>query len=220
MDDALRDRLAEILGSHGVDSAGSVITPASAATLGQAVSACAAAGVAMRPRSGSTGEPEKGGRIIVSLERLAAVEVGAESLTVRAEAGAGVATLRRAVEAAGLAFATEFGSGSRGGAHVGSLIARGGVSRRGLTGIEAVLTTGEQIAAGGRMLKDVGPYDLAAALLGSEGRLAIIVAATFRLLPAGAEVPAHLPGGPVAWTALDDLVRDAFDPRGLLAPAG
>lgn len=215
MDDALRSRLAEILGPGGVDSSGTVLTPADASSLAAAVRVCAQATVAMQPRSG----PASGAgdaAVTISLNRLAAVEVHGPSLTVRAEAGAGVAALRSAVEVAGLAFAAEIGTGSRGAGHIGTLIARGGVSRRALTGIEAVLTTGELVVAGGRMLKDVAPYDLAAALLGSQGRLAIIVSATFRLLPAGAEAPAHPPRGPFAWTPLDELVRAAFDPQGLL----
>lgn len=219
MDDALRTRLVEILGVDAVDGAATVITPSGVTGLASAVLACADAGVPLRPRSGpyAGGSPE--GALTVSLERLTEIDVRGPSLTARAGAGASVATLRNAVGAAGLTFAAEFGSGSRGGAHVGSLIARGGVSRRALTGIEAVLTTGEQIGSGGRMLKDVGPYDLAAALLGSQGRLAIIVAVTFRLLPVGAEVPAHPPQGPTVPTSVDDLVRAAFDPGGLLTPA-
>jgi FAD/FMN-containing dehydrogenase len=220
MDDALRNQLVAVLGQQGVDSSSGVITPADPAGLAAAVRTCAAQGVPMRPCSGPAGEAAAPGLVIVSLERLASVEVRGPTLTVRAGAGASLAALRSAVEVAGLSFAAELGSGSRGGAHVGSLIARGGVSRRGLTGIEAVLSTGEQVGAGGRMLKDVGPYDLAAALLGSQGRLAIIVAATFRLLPAGAAVPAHPPQGPVSLTPLDELLRAAFDPNGLLAATG
>jgi glycolate oxidase FAD binding subunit len=215
MEDALRSRLAEILGPEGVDSRSTVLTPADPSSLVAAVSACAEAAVAMQPCSGpATGQPGPG--VTISLNRLAAVEVHAPSLTVLAEAGAAVAALRSAVQVAGLAFAAEIGTGSRGAGHVGTLISRGGVSRRALTGIEAVLTTGELVAAGGRMLKDVAPYDLAAALLGSQGRLAIIVSATFRLLPAGAEAPAHPSQGPIALTPLDELVRKAFDPQGLL----
>ena len=218
MDDALRTRLTEILGRYGIDGTAMVLTPADAAGLGRAVRVCADAGMSVRPRSGSAAGGTRDGVVTVSLERMDEIDVRAPSLTARAGAGASVATLRTAVEVAGLAFAAEIGSGSRGGAHVGSLIARGGVSRRALTGIEAVLTTGEQISSGGRMLKDVGPYDLAAALLGSQGRLAIIVAATFRLVPAGAEVPPHPPHGPLVPNQLDELVRVAFDPGGVLAP--
>jgi FAD/FMN-containing dehydrogenase len=219
MDDALRTRLVEILGVHGIDGTGMVLTPTEVAGLGGAVRACADAGMSVRPQSGPGGGGTPDGVVTVSLERMAEIDVRAASLTARAGAGASMAALRTAVEVAGLAFATELGSGSRGGAHVGSLIARGGVCRRALTGIEAVLTTGEQIASGGRMLKDVGPYDLAAAMLGSRGRLAIIVAATFRLVPAGADVPAHPPPGPLLPNQLDELVRAAFDPGHVLAPA-
>jgi FAD/FMN-containing dehydrogenase len=100
-----------------------------------------------------------------------------------------------------------------GSAHVGTLIARGDVPRRTLAGIEAVLTTGETVKAGGAMLKDVVGYDLLAALLGSAGRLAIIVAVTFRLEPAAARTPTSKPPGARAW---QPALADAFDPKGLL----
>ena len=71
------------------------------------------------------------------------------------------------------------------------------------------------------MLKDVAGYDLAGVLLGSAGRLALIVAVTFRLLPAGATAGPE--PSPSAGAALDsplgELVRAAFDPARLLQPA-
>ena len=80
----------------------------------------------------------------------------------------------------------ETGSG-----HVGTLVARGEVPRRSLSGVEAVLSTGEAVKAGGAALKDVVGYDLIAALLGSAGRLAIIAAVTFRLEPAAGAHARH-----------------------------
>src|SRR5947208_835821 len=59
--------------------------------------------------------------------------------------------------------------------HIGALVARGEVPRRALCGIEAVLSNGDRVSAGGAVLKDVVGYDLATVLLGSMGRLAIIV---------------------------------------------
>src|SRR6202043_2463836 len=84
-------------------------------------------------------------------------------------------------------------------AHVGTLIARGEVPRRSLAGVEAVLSTGEVVKAGGAALKDVVGYDLTATLLGSAGRLAIIAAVTFRLEPAAARPATSKPPGARTW---------------------
>ncbi|HEY8675894.1 MAG TPA: hypothetical protein VIO13_08010, partial [Candidatus Dormibacteraeota bacterium] len=100
-----------------------------------------------------------------------------------------------------------------GSGHVGTLMARGDVPRRTLAGVEAVLTTGETVRAGGAMLKDVVGYDLLGALLGSAGRLAIIAAVTFRLEPAAARTPTATPPGARTW---QPALADAFDPKGLL----
>ncbi len=154
--------------------------------------------------------PPKGG-IVISVHRLNDVVVAAAGLTVRAGAGATVAQLRDAVTAEKLAvvgLAAQTGSG-----HVGTLVARGDVPRRTLAGVEAVLTTGETVKAGGGMLKDVVGYDLIAALLGSAGRLAIIAAVTFRLEPAAARTATAQPPGTRTW---QPALSDAFDPKRLL----
>jgi FAD/FMN-containing dehydrogenase len=97
------------------------------------------------------------------------------------------------------------------------LIARGEVPRRSLCGIEAVLSTGERVSAGGSVLKDVVGYDLGTVLLGSMGALAIIVAATFRLEPARSRTPVPEPPGAVP---RHELIARAFDPQGLLSARG
>ena len=84
--------------------------------------------------------------------------------------------------------------------------------RRTLTGVEAVLPSGELVSAGGAVLKDVVGYDLAGLLLGSLGRLAVIVAVRLRLEPAGAATPVGAAAGPVA----PGVLAGAFDPDGLL----
>ena len=87
--------------------------------------------------------------------------------------------------------------------------------RRSLTGVEAVLPTGEAVGFGGSVLKDVVGYDLPAVLLGSMGRLAVILAVSFRLEPQHAKTPVAQALGAEAAGAHAMLVR-AFDPRGLL----
>ena len=152
------------------------------------------------------------GAVLLSVSRLSAVEIREASLTLRAEAGATVSAARSLAERAKLALV---GVPERAEAqHVGGLVARGEVPRRAIAGIEAVLPTGERVRTGGSVLKDVVAYDLAALLLGSMGRLAVIVAVTFRLEPIGAHTPVAAPAG-VTQTG-DSLLVKAFDPRGLL----
>ena len=145
------------------------------------------------------------------MHRLADIQVAAAGLTVRAGAGATVARVRSSVAEARLVvvgLAAETGS-----IHVGTLVARGEVPRRSLSGVEAVLSTGDAVKAGGAALKDVVGYDLIAALLGSAGRLAVIAAVTFRLEPAAARTATSKPPGTRTW---QPGLAGAFDPKGLL----
>lgn len=214
MKDELLQRFVEIVSSEGVS--GDVVSPADAATLVLVANLCNQQGVPISVISGAPatpgGTPERGG-IILSVHRLADIQVAAGGLTVRAGAGATVARVRSAVGKAKLAVV---GLGAEtGSAHVGTMVARGEVPRRSLAGVEAVLSTGEAVKAGGSMLKDVVGYDLIAALLGSAGRLAIIAAVTFRLEPAAARTATSKPPGARTW---QPGLAGAFDPKGLLRP--
>lgn len=211
MNEALLKQFAEIVGPQGV--AGEVVSPPGLESVAAVAHLCNQYGVAITITSGAPSghqTPPAGG-IVISVHRLNDIQVAAPGLTVRAGAGATVANLRGAVTRERLAvvgLGAETGSG-----HIGSLIARGDVARRTLAGVEAVLTTGESVRAGGAMLKDVVGYDLLAALLGSVGRLAIIATVTFRLEPAAARTPTSTPPGARTW---QPALADAFDPKGLL----
>jgi FAD/FMN-containing dehydrogenase len=164
--------------------------------------------------SGTDGAaPQRG--VVISLNRLTGISVAAGGLTLRAEAGATVAAVRIAAGEKQLAVVGFPDSVDA--EHVGTLIARGEVPRRSLCGIEAVLSTGERVSAGGSVLKDVVGYDLGAVLLGSMGALAIIVAASFRLEPAKSRTPVPKPPGGVP---PHELIARAFDPQGLLSSQG
>ena len=58
-----------------------------------------------------------------------------------------------------------------------------GSTRDLIIGIEVALTDGRVAKAGGRVVKNVAGYDLARLMCGSQGRLAIITNATFKLAP-------------------------------------
>jgi FAD/FMN-containing dehydrogenase len=142
--------------------------------------------------------------------RLSTVQVDASNGVVRAEAGVTLTALTAALADAGMAvpgLSTDPGSD-----HVGALIARGGVPRRSLTGIEAALPGGDLVQLGGAVLKDVVGYDIASVLLGSRGSLAAIIAVHLRLIPAAAAVEVAEPAG-----ARDvGELTGVFDPEGTL----
>lgn len=58
-----------------------------------------------------------------------------------------------------------------------------GVTGRYITGLEAVLPTGEVVQFGGKRLKDVTGYNFIGLLTGSEGTLAVVTKIYIRLLP-------------------------------------
>jgi glycolate oxidase len=58
-----------------------------------------------------------------------------------------------------------------------------GVTKDYITGLEAVLASGEVLRLGGKLLKDVTGYNLIGLLIGSEGTLAVVTEVTVKLLP-------------------------------------
>jgi glycolate oxidase len=147
------------------------------------------------PRGAGTGLsggalPVRGG-IVLSLERLDRIRrLDRANLLVETEAGVVTGTLQREVEAHGLFYPPDPASHDR--CLIGGNIAEDsagprsckyGSTRRWVLGLEAVLADGRILRTGGDNRKDVAGYDLTQLLIGSEGTLAIVTAATFRLLP-------------------------------------
>lgn len=214
LDSATFARFNDALGSV-LSGAESTVTPADRDMIATTVRVAAETSTPVAVRSAAAGSSMKapGNGVLISLDKLNAIEVRAASLLVRAGAGASVATLQQRVAAEGLAV-VGLGNGPLP-ATVGALVAAGAVPRRSLAGVEGVLTTGEFITFGG-VLKDVVGYDVPALLLGSMGRLGIITEVTFRLEPATARTttPAAAPGA----VTLDPVLLRAFDPLQLLRP--
>jgi glycolate oxidase len=207
----LLKRFAEIVSAQGVT--GDVVSPPDIGSLAVVAHLCNENAIPISVTSGapSTHQNAPSGGVVLSVHRLNEIVVAGPGLTVRAGPGATVANVRDAVSKERLAvvgLGADPGSG-----HVGALGARGDVPRRSLAGIEAVLSTGETVRAGGAMLKDVVGYDLLAALLGSAGRLALIASVTFRLEPAAARTSSSKPPGARTW---EPALADAFDPKRLL----
>ena len=152
--------------------------------------------VPLIPQSGNTGlvgaqVPITGDEVIVSMQRLDRVrEVDAAAGTMTLEAGV---ILQRAHEVAGAAGAMfPLWIASQGSARIGGVLSSnaGGVqvlaygnARELCMGIEAVLADGRVYRGLNALKKDNTGYDLKDLLVGAEGTLGIITAATLKLFP-------------------------------------
>jgi FAD/FMN-containing dehydrogenase len=214
VDTAVERGLVEAVGQGAILDGGRVAVPSSHEQVVAVARVCSSsrtplAVVSGRPADGAPGEST----LLLSLSRLTAIRIERGSGTLYAEAGASLGDVRAAAEREGLALVGPPAHAE--GRHVGAVIARGEVPRRALTGVDLVLASGDAVRSGGAVLKDVTGYDLVALALGSLGRLAIIVAAHFRLQPAAARGPAFPPAGHHGRVVGPALVG-AFDPEGLL----
>ena len=152
--------------------------------------------VPLVPQSGNTGlvggqVPVNGDEVIVSLARLSAVrEVNAAAGHMTLEAGVILEEAHRVAEAAGAMFPLWLAS--QGSARIGGVLSTnaGGVqvlafgNARELTlGVEAVLADGRLYNGLNALKKDNTGYDLKDLLVGAEGTLGFITAATVKLFP-------------------------------------
>ena len=190
-----------------------LLAPSSTAEVATMVAAAASAGVALVPQGGNTSmvggatPPADGTAAILSLRRMnriRSIDPGAGLAVV--EAGVILSDLNDAALAAGRRFPLTLGA--RGSATIGGLVSTnaGGTqvlkfgTMRGLVaGIEAVMADGSIHDGLAALKKDNRGYDLTQLLVGAEGTLGIVTAATVRLVPAVA-----VRG--VAWVGVADPV--------------
>ena len=152
--------------------------------------------IALIPQGGNTGlvggqVPLAGTEVIVSLARLDRIRsVDAAALNMTVEAGVILENAHKAAEEAGTLFPLWIAS--QGSARIGGILGAnaGGVqvlaygNARELTlGVEAVLADGRLYRGLNALKKDNTGYDLKDLLVGSEGTLGIITAATLKLVP-------------------------------------
>jgi len=158
---------------------------------------CRAAGIPLVTRGGGTGTvggaamARAGAGILLSLDRMRAIEsVDAEAAQLTAQAGVTLEQARAA--AAELDLDVPLGLASGGSATLGGILAtnaggnttiRHGNARRMALGLEAVLADGRRLDLRSGLRKDNSGYDLIDLLIGSEGTLGIITAATIGLVP-------------------------------------
>jgi glycolate oxidase subunit GlcD len=175
--------------------ADAVVLPRDAAELARVVTWCHDHDVAMVPRGGGSGfsggaVPLDGG-VVIGTERLrGAREVDHAGWTLGVDAGFTTEEVRRCARENGLWYPVDPGAAEQ--SCIGGNVATNaggphafkyGVTGRHVLALEAVLATGERVALGAAVTKDVAGYALKDLLVGSEGTLALVTRVLLRLLP-------------------------------------
>ncbi|HVJ03152.1 MAG TPA: FAD-binding oxidoreductase, partial [Sphingomonas sp.] len=190
--------------------AGAMFAPATTGEVAAIVRLASEAGVSLVPQGGNTGmvggatPPADGSALLLTTRRMNRIRsLSPESNLAVAEAGVILADLRTAAEAQGRRFPMDLGA--RGSATIGGLVStnaggtqvlRFGTMRSLVAGVEAVLPDGSVHEGLAALKKDNRGYDLNQLLIGAEGTLGIVTAATLRLVPG-------LVSRAVAWVGLE-----------------
>ncbi|MEM0935132.1 MAG: FAD-binding oxidoreductase [Pseudomonadota bacterium] len=196
-----------------------VLAPAMVDEVSEILRAASAAAVPVVPLGGGTGlvggqiAPEGPRPILLSLERMRAIRgVYADENVIVVEAGVVLAEVQAAAARAGGLFPLSLAS--EGTARIGGLLStnaggvnvlRYGNARDLCLGVEAVLPDGAILRGLKRLRKDNTGYDLKNLLIGAEGTLGVITAATLRLAPRPAGEGAAMLAVPSPRAALDLL---------------
>lgn len=175
-----------------------LLQPRSTADVATIVQLAAAHRVPLVPQGGNTSmvggatPPADGTAAILSLRRMNAVRlIDADAGLAVAEAGVILSDLHDAAMAQGRRFPLTLGA--KGSATIGGLVStnaggtqvlRFGTMRALVLGVEAVLPGGSVHDGLAPLKKDNRGYDLNQLLIGAEGTLGVITAATLRLVPA------------------------------------
>ncbi len=174
-----------------------VVRPGNTQEVAAVVKACAQAGVSIVPQGGNTGlvvgsiPDESGTQVLLSLQRMNAVRaVDGDNLTITVEAGCVLQNLQQAAEKAGFLFPLSLGSegsctigGNLSTNAGGTQVVRYGNTRELCLGLEVVTAQGDILHGLSGLRKDNTGYDLRNLMIGSEGTLGIITAATMKLYP-------------------------------------
>ena len=172
-----------------------VALPKSTAEVQAIVKACLSEGIRIVPQGGNTSlaggsvPGSDGPWIVLSLARMNTIRrLDTAARTVTVESGTILQALQEQLQPHGLTFALSFGA--KGSAMIGgclstnaggSNVLRYGNTRELCLSLEAVLPDGTMIDTGAGLRKDNTGYDLRHLLIGAEGTLGIITAATLRL---------------------------------------
>ncbi|QBY02514.1 FAD-binding oxidoreductase [Rhodophyticola sp. CCM32] len=196
-----------------------VLAPGTSEEVAVIIRACGESSTPVVPYGGGTGLV--GGQVasdgpppvILSLERMRAIRVMDRlGATMVVEAGAILADIHTAAKAEGLIFPLTLAS--QGSARIGGLLStnaggvnviRYGSARDLCLGLEAVLPDGSVMRGLSPLRKNNTGYDLRHLLIGAEGTLGVITAASLRLFPQPAATGAALMVVPHPAAALDLL---------------
>ena len=178
-----------------------LLSPASTQEVAATVMMAGELGVPLVPQGGNTSTvagatpPGDGSALILSLRRMNQIRaINSQGFDAVAEAGVILANFHDAVAAHCLRFPLTLAS--KGSATIGGLVStnaggtqvlRFGTMRGLVMGIEAVLPNGEIHHGLAPLKKDNRGYDLNHLLIGAEGTLGIVTAATLKLVPAIAD---------------------------------
>jgi FAD/FMN-containing dehydrogenase len=181
---------------HG--AAAAMLSPATREEVAAIVALCAACGVPLVPQGGNTSmvggaTPDSTGEaLLLSLRRMDTIRnLDPEAGIAVCEAGVILANLHEAANEAGLRFPLSLGA--KGSATIGGLVStnaggtqvlRFGTMRSLVLGIEAVLPDGSLYEGLAALKKDNRGYDLKQLLIGAEGTLGVVTAASLKLVPA------------------------------------
>ena len=171
-----------------------MLTPRSTEEVARAVAVCAEHGVAITPQGGDTGlvgGQIPYGEVLLSMRRLRAIrDVTPLDDAMTVEAGVTLLEAQQAAAAAGRFFPLSLAA--EGTATIGGVIStnaggvavlRYGMMRDLVLGIEAVMPDGRVLNGLKRLRKDNTGYDLKQLLIGAEGTLGVVTAATLKLFP-------------------------------------
>jgi len=181
---------------HG--NAAALLSPTNVEEVEAIVRLAAENRIGLVPQGGNSGmvagatPSADGSALLLSLRRMNAIRSlsGEDNIAV-AEAGVVLSDLHEA--AAGIGRRFPLSLGAKGSARIGGLIStnaggtqvlRFGTMRNLVLGIEAVLPSGERFDGLSALRKDNRGYDLRQLLVGAEGTLGVVTAASLRLVPA------------------------------------
>lgn len=194
---------------HG--QAAALVSPATVDEVQQIVRIAAQARVALVPQGGNTSmvagatPSAQGGALLLSMRRMNKIRgLSPDDNVAVAEAGVVLSDLHAAAETVDRRFPLSLGA--KGSATIGGLIStnaggtqvlRFGTMRALVVGIEAILPDGGRFDGLSALRKDNRGYDLRQLLVGAEGTLGVVTAASLRLVPA-------VGSRAVAWVGLAD----------------
>ena len=178
--------------------AAAMLSPANTQEVSALIKIASKHQIALVPQGGNSGmvagatPDESGDAVLLSLRRMnRIIGINTDEASITCEAGVILQTLHEAAAEHGLRFPLTLGG--KGSATVGGLVStnaggtqvlRHGTMRALTNGIEAVLPDGAVYAGLSPLKKDNRGYDLKHLMIGAEGTIGIVTAATLQLAPA------------------------------------